>query len=249
MVGRLTNARRAQIIDLLLGITSRDQEPITEVVLDWTADAYVDETRLAHDLDELIFDFADVPLKDMRIATLLRQVTSVMREHSIVLPADLTLMFKALITLEGLGRQYDPDFRLVDQLGPLVEKVAAERQQPAALVKRGQDSVSQFLSLLGDVPRDLSRLLKDARRGRMRVDLDLKRLDDFGRRLDDTIDRITIGILTASLVIGSSIVMTVETGLEVFGVPLFTVLGLLGYLVAFFNSMWIIISIWRANRH
>ena len=62
------------------------------------------------------------------------------------------------------------------------------------------------------MPRDLARLLKDARRGRMRVDLDLKRLDSFGDRLDNTINRITIGIMTASLVIGSSIVMTVGSG-------------------------------------
>ena len=82
----------------------------------------------------------------------------------------------------------------------------------------------------------------------MRVDLDLKRLDSFGRRLDDTIDRITVGIMTASLVIGSSIVMTVQSGPTLFGMPLLTVLGLLGYLVAFFNSVWIILSIWRANR-
>jgi ubiquinone biosynthesis protein len=32
------------------------------------------------------------------------------------------------------------------------------------------------------------------------------------RQLDETIDRITIGIKTASLVIGSSIVMTVQSG-------------------------------------
>ncbi|MGH8490415.1 MAG: ubiquinone biosynthesis protein UbiB, partial [Gammaproteobacteria bacterium] len=97
-------------------------------------------------------------------------------------------------------------------------------------------------------PRDVARLFKDLRRGRMRVDLDLKRLDSFGRRLDHTIDRITIGIMTASLVVGSSIVMTVPRGPTLFGMPLLTVLGLLGYVIAFCNSVWIIVSIWRADR-
>jgi ubiquinone biosynthesis protein len=82
----------------------------------------------------------------------------------------------------------------------------------------------------------------------MRVDLDLKRLDSFGRKLDAAIDRITIGIMTASLVIGSSIVMTVQAGPTLLGVPLFTALGLIGYIGAFFNSVWIIVSIWRSNR-
>jgi ubiquinone biosynthesis protein len=49
-------------------------------------------------------------------------------------------------------------------------------------------------------------------------------------------------------VIGSSIVMTVQAGPTLLGVPLFTALGLIGYIGAFFNSVWIIVSIWRSNR-
>jgi len=54
--------------------------------------------------------------------------------------------------------------------------------------------------------------------------------------------------MTASLVIGSSIVMTVPGGPIVFGVSLLTLLGLLGYLMAFVNSLWVVISIWRSGR-
>jgi ubiquinone biosynthesis protein len=57
-----------------------------------------------------------------------------------------------------------------------------------------------------------------------------------------------MGILTASLVIGSSIVMTVQGGPTVFGMPLYTMLGLGGYLVAFCNSVWIVFGIWRAGK-
>jgi ubiquinone biosynthesis protein len=97
------------------------------------------------------------------------------------------------------------------------------------------------------IPRDLARLLKDLRRGRLRIDLDLKRLDNFVRKLDSTIDRLTIGIMTASVVIGSSIVMTVTSGPQVFDIPLFTLLGALGYLLAFVNSVWVVLSIWRSD--
>jgi ubiquinone biosynthesis protein len=157
-------------------------------------------------------------------------------------------MFKALISLEGLGRKYDPEFRLVERIKPFLERALVARYAPAEVGRRGGASLGQFLGMVGSVPRDIGRLLKDARRGRMRVDLDLKRLDSFGRKLDSTIDRITIGIMTASLVIGSSIVMTVASGPQVFGIPVFTVLGLAGYLMAFVNSVWIIVAIWRSGR-
>ena len=63
---------------------------------------------------------------------MIRQFAAIVREHSIVLPSDLSLMFKALITLEGLGRQYDPDFHIIDHL-----HAAAAQRARRALPARG----------------------------------------------------------------------------------------------------------------
>ena len=248
MVGRLSPVRRNQLVDLLTGLVRQDEETMLEVLLEWRGTDAIDEPRLAADLGELAFDYADVQLKDLKIGVLLHRVSGILREHAIVLPADLTLLFKALITLEGLGRQYDPEFRLIERIKPFLERAAQERYQPAEAVRRGQATLSDFFRLMTSVPRDLVRLIKDARQGRMRVDLDLKRLDSFGDRLDRAIDRVTIGVMTASLVVGSSIVMTVQGGPTLFGVSLLTLCGLVGYLVAFVNSLWVIFSIWRSGR-
>jgi ubiquinone biosynthesis protein len=248
MVGRLSALRRNQMVDLLTGIVGQDDQAMLEVLLDWTGEHGVDEARLAGDVAELAFDFADTQLKDVRIGPLLQRVAALLREHAILLPADLTLMFKALISLEGLGRQYDPEFRLVDRVRPFLDRALSERYQPIVALRRSQATLANAFGLLATVPHDLARLVKDARRGRMRVDLDLKRLDSFGERLHNTIDRMTIGIMTASLVIGSSIVMTVGGRPTLFGVPVLTLLGLLGYIIAFFNSLWIILAIWRSDR-
>jgi ubiquinone biosynthesis protein len=248
MVGRLSPARRSQIVNLLAGFVHHDEETMLEVLLDWRGDDAVNEARLAADLGELALDYSDAQLKDLKIGTLLHRVSALLREHSIVLPADLALMFKALITLEGFGRQYDPEFRLVDRAEPFLNRAMSERYQPVQVLRRGQATLSDFFGLVASIPRDLARLVKDARHGRMRVDLDLKRLDSFGDRVHSAIDRATIGIMTASLVIGSSIVMTVGGGPTVFGVSLLTYCGLVGYLVAFVNSLWVIFSIWRSGR-
>jgi ubiquinone biosynthesis protein len=248
MVGRLSPQRRAQVIDLLGGLARMAEEPMLEVLLDWAGDAYVDEQKLANDVNEMVFDYEGVPLKDIRVGNVIRQFAGIVREHSIVLPSDLSLMFKALITLEGLGRQYDPDFHIINHLTPLVKTALAERYQPRELVRRGRTVVSEFMNVVGGVPRDLARLLREARRGKTRIDLDLKRLDSFGRQLDRTLDRVAVGILTASLVIGSAIVLTVRDGPVVWGIPLLPALGLVGYVLAFLNSVWIVYGIWRAGR-
>ena len=248
MVGRLSPARRGQIIDLLAGLAGHDEEAMLEVLLDWRGDEFVDEARLAADLGEFAFDYTDMQLKDLKIGVLLHRVSAILREHSIVLPSDLTLLFKALITLEGLGHQYDPEFRLIERVKPFIDHAMRERYQPVETARRAQQTLSDLFGLVTSMPRDLARLVKDARHGRIRVDLDLKRLDRFGDRLHSAVDRATIGVMTASLVVGSSIVMTIAEGPRLFGVSLLTYCGLVGYLVAFVNSLWIIFSIWRSSR-
>ena len=248
MVGRLSPRRRAQVVDLLTGIARMSEEPMLDVLHDWAGEAHVDDERLANDVNEMVFEYEGLPLKEIRIGNVIRQFADIVRAHSIVLPSDLSLMFKTLITLEGLGRQYDPDIHIVNHITPLVRRAVAERYQPSEIVRRGRGAVREFFDLVGSVPRDVARLLREARRGKLRVDLDLKRLDGFGKQLDRTLDRVTVGIMTASLVIGSAIVLTVRDGPEFFGIPVLPALGLFGYLLAFLNSLWIVYGIWRSGR-
>ena len=98
MVGRLSPQRRNQVVDLLAGLARMDEEPMVEVLLDWAGEPVVDEEKLAADVGELVFEYEGLPLKDIRMAALLRRFGAILREHSIVLPADLGLMFKALIS-------------------------------------------------------------------------------------------------------------------------------------------------------
>ena len=146
MVGRLSPLRRNQVIDLLAGLARMDEDAMLDVLLDWAGDAVVDEGRLAADVNELVFDYEGVALKDIRIGTLLKAFAAIIREHSIVMPSDLTLMFKALITMEGLGRQYDPDFHVLDHLTPLLRAAIGERYKPAGVVRRGRTALAHVRS-------------------------------------------------------------------------------------------------------
>ena len=246
MVGMLTHLRRNQIVNMLNGLTHKDEQVLLQVLLDWSDDSVSDEDRLAYDVAELLQSYDDLQLKDVKIGALLNDITALMRDNNLLLPPDLTLLFKTLITLEGLGQQLDPEFHMIDNVTPFVERIIQQRYTPQALFARGRKSVREALEVVADLPRDLRHLLRDVRRGRIKVDLDLKRLDHFGHQLDRASNRITMGILTASLVVGSSIIMTVSGGPQLFGLPLF---GLLGFLIAFFNSLWIIFSIWRSGKH
>jgi ubiquinone biosynthesis protein len=240
MVGRLTEVRRAQLTDFLGALINKDEQGLLNVLTLWAGDAEIDEDKLAYDLTEIIFSYDDLPLRDIRLAPLLADVSAVLRNNQLAIPPDLTLLFKALITLEGLGYQLDPDFHMVDHLEPFVLEVMGERYSPKAVYLRMTRGLREIGEVVTGLPRDLTRLLRQARRGRMRIDLDLKRLDHFGQQLNHSANRLTVGVLTASLVIGSSIMMTVPQA------PFW--LGLLGYIIAMLNSIWLVYSIWRSGK-
>ncbi len=245
MVGRLPHTRRDQIVNLLAALSQRDEHGILNVLLEWTGEMVVDEDKLASDIADFMFNYENLPLKDVPFGHMLNDVAVIMRDHEITLPSDLTLLFKALITLEGLGRQLDPEFKMVPHLTPFVKAVILERLSPKAWLKNGKDNLFEAFGLLSGLPRDVGKLIKQARRGNLKVDLDLKRLDRFGNLIAKSANRLTMGIVTGSLIIGSSIAMTIKAGPMLFGMPL---LGFLGFILALMNALWLMFAIWASSK-
>ncbi|GGY28445.1 ABC1 kinase family protein [Paludibacterium paludis] len=245
MVGRISHQRRDEIVDLLAALAERNEASILDVLVGWTGSTPVDEQKFAYDISDFLFQYEHLPLKDVDISRLISDIMALIRDHSIVLPPDMAMLFKALITLEGLGRQLDPGFQLVEHLSPFVRRLILDRYRPETLLKRGRQTISDAIGMISGLPRDLIRLGKEIRQGKFRINLDLKRLDAFGKQIDRSVNRLTMGIVTGALIIGSSIVMTVNAGPKLFGLPF---LGFIGFLLAMINSIWLVMSIWRAGK-
>lgn len=245
MVGRISLDRRDEIADLLAALVSRDIDTLRDILVVWAEGANIDDAKLSADIEEFISNYDNAPLKHVRFSSLLNDLTTIMRENHLSVPPDLTMLFKALITLEGLGRQLDPDFQIVHHLTPFVKKVIVDRYMPANLLKRGRRGLGHLVDAVTGLPGDVSQVLREAARGRLKLNLDLKRLDHFGHQLDHSTNRLTMAMITAALIVGSSIVMTVEGGPTILGLPAF---GFAGFFLAFVIGILLMISVWRAGR-
>lgn len=244
MVGSLSELRRDQVVDLLNAIVVRDAPTIVEVLLDWADDTSPSTERLVSEVGMFVDKYHGVALRQLRLADMLGDMTALMRDHRLTLPPDLTMLFKTLITLEGMGRQIDPDFDIVNQVGPLLARATLERNKPEVLLRHAQRNVGSFMAMLGTLPRDLRRMMRLLRAGAVKVSVDMPELSRFGTLMDRAASRLTVGMVTASLIIGSSIVMTVSGGPTLFGLP---ALGVLGFSAAGAGGLWLLISIWRTS--
>ena len=247
MVGRVSEQRRFQIVQLLHGLVERESAPVADVLMEWgEGGGEVDEARLQADVGAFVDQYRGVPLKDLHMGLMLTDVTTILRDNGLSLPPDLALMIKAFLTLEGMGRQLDPDFDMAGAARPFLQRVVLQRYSPRTLLKRGRRTALDAGELVGDLPRELRRLLRTARRGRLHLQVEVTSLKAFGEQVDRAANRLTMGVITAALVVGSSIVMNSAGG----GVSSrwLLALGVLGFVGAGLIGLWILLSIWRSGR-
>ena len=245
MVGRLSEERRFQVAMLMKGLAGHDPGAATQVLLEWAGtDAEADTERLQERVDEYIDQFHGVPLGELDFSALLTDAMAILREQQLPLPPDLALLIKAFVTLEGLGRGLDPDFEMAAAASPFLAQVVSEHYAPTAVARRGQRSIVRLVNLAADLPRDLEQLLRIARRGKLKVDVNVSSLDRFGEQLDRAVSRLTVGIVVAALIIGSSIVVTREGGF----LPGWPPLSVLAFIGAVVGGVWLLGSIWRSGK-
>jgi ubiquinone biosynthesis protein len=246
MVGRLSDRRREELLQLLLGLVERNPQTVADVLLDWTGDDHgVNLSQLEAEIETFVDQYHGTPLAELSLGQMLLDVTSILRDHHLGLPSDLALLIKAFISLEGMGRGLDPGFHMATEATPTLHQVVRARYQPQLLATRAWQTLRRTLAVAEQLPHDLSRLLRNARRGRVHVGIELAHLKRVGDQIDRAANRLAMSLVIAALIIGSSIVMNVQGGPTLFGLPLF---GFLGFSGAVLGALWLVRAIWRSSR-
>ncbi|MDI1271140.1 MAG: AarF/UbiB family protein [Polaromonas sp.] len=246
MVGRLSERRREELLQLLLGLVERQAQAVADVLMDWTGDSHgTNLGQLETEIEAFVDQYHGTPLAELSLGQMLADVTTLLREHHLGLPPDLALLIKAFISLEGMGRGLDPGFHMATEATPMLRQVLRARYQPEVLAGRAWKTLRRTLAVAEQLPHDVSRLLRNARRGHLSVGIELAHLKRVGDQLNRAANRLAMALVIAALIIGSSIVMTVKGGPTLMGLPVF---GFLGFTGAVLGGLWLVRAIWRSSR-
>ena len=245
MVGSLTSDLKTRLGSLIIGLMRRNTDMIVRslyrmgVVPDDT-----DDVKLRRDVERLRQKYYDVPLSQVNIGESVQDIFTVAYLHRIRIPADLSMVGKALVTLEGVVEHVDPTFRIMDVAESFGRRMVREQMDPRNLVKEALGTGADAAEFLIDFPRQLRLLLRDARAGKTRVQLRTPELDNVLHKLDRVTNRITLSVMIlslsifmAGLMIASSIARPKASFLHV---PL-TDVGLVAGLVMVAALVWSII--------
>lgn len=242
LAGRLTPEMRDRMIDMLFAVGRRDFEQLARVLYDMGERAApVDYDAFISDVYEMAERyFEDAPLSELDIGALFQELVQGAMRHRMRLPTAYTMMVKALMTIEGLGKRLAPEMDVVEEAQPFIAELLKERYSPERLWKRLTEAVFTSNRLMRKVPPALGRILEEMDAGRLSFQVELTSVDRYieDRRRSDTLW--SLGFVFGIFSLCATLALSWDEW-RILGIP---ALSFIGYLLAipagamFFRAWW-----------
>lgn len=232
MVGRIDERLREDIEAMLMAIVNRDVLMLTSIIKRvGTAPPELDESALAVDVADFVGNYATQSLSHFNVGAALNEIIEIVRRHRIFLPAQVSLLIKTLVTLEGTGRMLHPDFSLLEIMRPFHRQMILRRLSPARQIRKMRRIYWEFENLLEVLPGRTLDILQQIQAGKFDVHLQ-------HRGLEPSVNRLVLGMLASALFLGSSLLLSYEVRPVLFpddgflGIRNLSILGLAGSITA-----------------
>ncbi|MFH1007669.1 MAG: AarF/UbiB family protein [Candidatus Latescibacterota bacterium] len=205
----------------------------------------LDVRTLKSDMADFVDQYTGVPLDQLDIARMVDEIIERVRLHGIRIPPDYILMGKALVAVEGTGRQLDPEFDMIALAKPYVTRLMLRRRDPIRQAKKLTAMMGEYGEFLSALPQDLTQIVHKVKQGELKAQFEHKGLEPFMLELDRSSNRLSFSLIIAALIVGSSLVMQVGKGPQLLGFPL---IGIVGYLIAAVLGLWLAVAILRSGK-
>ncbi len=243
MVGRLSRQNRETMADFLYSIAKRKPYKAVRVLIDITEHSgEIDSEALERELAELIDRYVNKPLKDVSLARLFSNLSTVLAHHRMIFSSDFSMMLKAIATVEGLGRELDPEINLTDKLKPYFYKLRVARFHPITLAEDTEDLLMRVAGLFREIPDQTQAVLEQLKRGETKVQVEHRGTDSFYVFWNQFINRLIFALILSALLISSSIMVLSGVPPTWHDIP---IIGLIGFIIAGLMSLRLLFAIWK----
>lgn len=242
MVGHLEQSDVQALSDLFLAIFNADSEACVEAVLQLSSDdSPRNRALLAHEIAEYVAFEARVVIGGGQVARGLELAVQIMRRHNLELAPRFSLLLKALVTIEKVGYSLDPKMDMTPIIQPYIENLIRARYHPSRLLKEVQVHARGYLQLSRQAPTDIAHLLRQLRSGKLKLHIHHEHLEKLSAVIDQSSKRNSVAVIIASLIVGSSMLISTQTP--------FAKLGIFGFIGAGVLGILLIVSIlWGGNK-
>ena len=249
MVGRIGERLREDIEEMLFAIVGQDVTILTALIKKvGTPPPELDEGALAIDIADFVGHYATQSLDHFDLGGALSDMFDIIHRFGVTLPPQVSILIKALVTLEGTTNQLNPSFSLMEVLQPFHRKMVLKRLSPSRQVKKMRRMYFEVEQLAEILPRRITEILAQIQAGKFDVHLD-------HRRLGPSVNRLVLAMMASSLFLGSALLLSQQVPPVLFpestyigGLHKISLLGLTGCIVSIMVGFRLLLAIAKSGR-
>lgn len=246
MMGSVVESDRLLLGDLLLAVHQQDVEALKQALLRFSWDqAAVNEKDLEYDLIEFFQDYTHIGIEDIDSSEVMSGLNTLFFDYKIKVPANLLLLLKALVIIEGVGLMLDPRYDIIGNIAPYARRLVERKFSAEKMSKSLWKSFGDLTRLATSLPADAQEVIDKVRKGKLRIEFEHKGLEQLEEMLGILSKRIAFAIVLGALILGSSLLMVANVPPYFRNIP---ALGFLGFVISGFLGLRLLISISRQGK-
>lgn len=221
MMGVLDDEFRQDLAELMINFSDHNIDGlINQLIRMDILNEKTDINILKSDLNDLFAKYYGMELS--RFNGIIEDLLFLMQKYEVRLPNEFVLMARGLSMVENIALRLDPNINVVEYLKPIARKLIVQRYNPKKMVNNAKNSFFAFEHVLKGLPSLISKTFYKIEEGEVTVNIEVKHISEIANQL-------SLAIIIAALLIGSSLVMLIDVGPRFYEMP---VLGFIGFTIS-----------------
>lgn len=221
MMGTLDEEFRQDLAELMIHFSDRNIDGlINQLIRMDILNEKTDINLLKSDLNDLFSKYYGVELS--RFNGIIEDLLFLMQKYDVRLPNEFVLMARGLSMVENTALRLDPDVDVVTLLKPFARKLMVQRYNPLKMGHNVKNSFFTFEHMMRALPSLISKTFYKIDEGEITVHIQVDQISEIT-------NQISLAIIIAALLVGSSLVMLIDVGPTLFDMPL---LGFVGFTIS-----------------
>jgi ubiquinone biosynthesis protein len=220
MVGRVTRSFQDNLLRLMLAISEGRGEAAAEAAIKMGEEKEgFDRQSFKRRITDLVAENSDAVLSRLNAGKVTLEITRISADCWFRLPAEFTMIAKALLNLDRvvytLDTSFDPNAIIRERANEILQRNILRSVAPNNLLA-GVVDLKEFAEKF---PTRVNRILDSLGNNELRFKVDAIDEKVVMEGLQKVANRITLGLMVAALIVGAALIMRVETSFRIFGYP------------------------------
>lgn len=247
MMGILKPEDKALMKSAVIAIGSSDTQKLADVILTLgNHDNRIDYALFFDDIETFMHHYVSANLKDINLGEAIQEIFTIAHKHRISMPKGISMLARGLVTIESTVMLVDPHISIIEiAANHVTEHMFSRFDIKKELSTTGKKAYDAFKHTI-DLPVQLSEVIKMIMKGRLKINLNIMDSSVPLKSINHMVNKLTVGIVSAGLLMASSLLCTTQMTPKVFGIP---ALGFIGYITAVGLGIWLLFTVLKERKH